>query len=251
MPPKLSLSRKGSVLQSETILKDCFFKAITDNEKLTVIEGAPNFTKIGGFPVACMAQPDINGIYSVLHLMNSQEGKSKICWISFQVEPVVYLQSSPFVVRDSQHPFQCLKEFNFALSANRMYQISKRLKSDIISELLLSEDSTILVHRENENMELLETKLKVQEAEIRTVDEVFKDLSSEFSLEYIHIPIATEDIPNVECFDFLFQAFEKSVHDSSLIFNCQMGRGRSTFGMVASIIFMNRKGVLNLRSENL
>jgi protein-tyrosine phosphatase len=245
--PSISLTRKGSVLQSETILKDCFFKALNESEKLLVVSGAPNFTKVGGLPLACMAQPDFDGISSVISMMSVQESKQKICWISFQVEPVIYLKRFPFVVRDSLHPFRCLKEFNFALSPNRMYQISRRLKSDIISELLQSDESIVVVHKENDKMELLESQMELKESDIKTVDEVFQELSADYSVEYHHIPMATEDIPNTECFDMLFRVFEESAGNSAFIFNCQMGRGRSTFGMVACALFMKHKGILPLK----
>lgn len=239
IPP---LSRRGSVLQEETILKQCYFQPINDSEKLEIISGAPNFTKVGGLKLAAMAQPDEDGIRGVLNV--SIKEASKVCWVCFQVEPVIFLQGKPFIVRDRSHPFRCLEEFNLGLSATRLSQISKRLKSDVIQEALGSEDSVVLVHVETANMELKETKYSVTAKNIYTVDELFTNLSEKYPVHYRHIPLIAEEVPNLQIFDELFDVLSEHITDSIFVFNCQMGRGRSTFGMVAAAIYMMRKGLI-------
>jgi protein-tyrosine phosphatase len=240
------LSRRGSVLQEETILKRTFFLPLKESEKLHVLDGAPNFAKVGGLPLAAMAQPDKFGIENALSLMTAET--DKVCWISFQAEPIIFLNGFPFTVRDRSHPFRSLKEFNLNLPSQRLAQISKRLKKDILLELAHSADSTILAHQELESLKLTPISLHLSEDQVLTADEIFEEIAGVFSLRYRHIPLPADDLPSLSCFDELFDVFDKFAHESAFVFHCQMGRGRSTFGMVAAAIFLRRKGAISLDS---
>eukprot|EP00475_Leptophrys_vorax_P003053 TRINITY_DN11766_c0_g1_i1.p1 TRINITY_DN11766_c0_g1~~TRINITY_DN11766_c0_g1_i1.p1 ORF type:complete len:864 (+),score=197.56 TRINITY_DN11766_c0_g1_i1:351-2594(+) len=186
-----------------------------------------------------MAQPNKIGIENVLNVMAGES--EHVCWISFQAEPIIFLNGFPFTVRDKSHPFRSLKEFNLNLTSQRLAQISKRLKKDVVQELSASADGTVFVHEEIEHTKLSGSSISLAPDQIQTADEIFEEIAGVFRLRYKHIPLPAEDLPGLSCFDELFDVFSKFADDSSFVFSCQMGRGRSTFGLVATTIFLKRK----------
>ena len=58
------------------------------------------------------------------------------------------------------------------------------------------------------------------------------------SVRYHRIPIADEAAPEEKDFDQLISAIRSAPQDAAFVFNCQMGRGRTTTGMVCACIMM-------------
>ena len=52
----------------------------------------------------------------------------KIVWVSLVSEPILYIDSAPFVLRDYFHSFRTLKEFEVGLTSTRLAEIERRLK---------------------------------------------------------------------------------------------------------------------------
>ncbi|PKU75785.1 hypothetical protein MA16_Dca026235 [Dendrobium catenatum] len=78
----------------------------------------------------------------------------------------------------------------------------------------------------------------------RFIAEVYQELQMEgFLVDYERVPITDEKSPKERDFDDLVHRISQVENDTEYIFNCQMGRGRTTTGMViATLVYLNRIG---------
>lgn len=229
-PSPTTLSRTGSLLQTDTILKNSFCVDCRSS-----LPGAPNFRLIKSFPVAALAQPSLTGIQSAL---DSFPDASSVLWLDLQVDPIVFIKGQPFLLRDSKHPFRCLDEFNVALGTEKLILINNRLKQDVLDEI--AEHGRILVHIESEVCELSPSYIEASIDDVETPEALFGSMKN---LHYAHVPIRADLAPTLTAFDRLYEELDTRVLNSALIFHCQMGRGRSTLGQVVSVLlFHHRSG---------
>lgn len=98
--------------------------------------------------------------------------------------------------------------------------------------------------------------------------------NEKYPVEYSRVPVTPESVFEFADFDALINIYEESCNDKVLnlgrnlsrlnsinlkeqpqevcfVFNCQMGRGRSTFGMILLALMMIRDGKANLPLNNL
>ena len=67
-------------------------------DSLEKIEGAPNFRNIPGFPVYGTGQPTEKGFEEIIKKLGKVENE-KVIWINLRREPIVYINGSPYAVR--------------------------------------------------------------------------------------------------------------------------------------------------------
>ena len=67
-------------------------------------------------------------------------------------------------------------------------------------------------------------------------------------MDYMRVPVTDEKAPKEHDFTLLIQRLWTLPEEAALVFNCQMGRGRTTTGMIiASLLHIRRKhGSLDL-----
>ena len=67
-------------------------------------------------------------------------------------------------------------------------------------------------------------------------------------MDYMRVPVTDEKAPKEHDFTLLIQRLWTPPEGAALVFNCQMGRGRTTTGMIiASLLHIRRKhGSLDL-----
>lgn len=62
-----------------------------------------------------------------------------------------------------------------------------------------------------------------------------------YDVEYTRVPVTDEKAPKEKDFALLMRRLWKPPEDAALIFNCQMGRGRTSTGMIiASLLRLRR-----------
>lgn len=142
--------------------------------------GAPNFRSTN-LNIFGAAQPSSAGLATILRVLgcapcdhdtsieNSivdssdnllsipHEGQRKrTIWFSTREEPIVYVNDTPFVLRDLASPFVNIKSYT-GISASRLESVENRLKADILAEAKRNH-GLLLVHDEqginNKNSEL-------------------------------------------------------------------------------------------------
>ena len=203
------------------------------------MDGAPNFRQVEGLPVYGVAVPTVQGVRNVLNVV--QGGKERpVVWHSMREEPLVYVNGQPYVLREVERPFSNLELTG--ITCKRVEQMEARLRQDVLAEAE-QYGGRVLVSRELEDGQVVDVFVPLRS--VQTPREVYSDLVSEgyHSLLYVRIPITDEKAPKGSDCDAIASRCIAADESTALIFNCQMGRGRTTTAMViASLVRQRLRG---------
>eukprot|EP00252_Welwitschia_mirabilis_P018623 TRINITY_DN4136_c0_g2_i1.p1 TRINITY_DN4136_c0_g2~~TRINITY_DN4136_c0_g2_i1.p1 ORF type:complete len:1265 (-),score=281.07 TRINITY_DN4136_c0_g2_i1:516-4310(-) len=242
-PEQVISTRGGSVLGKKTIIKSDHFPGCQNKRLQPHIEGAPNYRQVGSLPVHGVAIPTVDGIHNVLSLIGAtKKGHQKrVLWHNLREEPVVYINGRPFVLREVERPFSNLEYTG--INRVRVEQMEARLKEDILNEAARY-GNKILVTDELPDGQMVDQWEPINESSVQTPLEVYEALKDEgYLVDYERVPITDEKSPKEQDFDLLVHRVLLADVNTEIVFNCQMGRGRTTTGMViATLIYLNRTG---------
>lgn len=206
-----------------------------------LLEGAPNFRQVDGLPVYGVAIPTVRGLRSVLEELGAGTDRRKVLWHNMREEPVIYINGRPYVVREADQPF-CNLEYT-GIDKSRVEDMEARLKQDVLKEAG-KYGKNILVAHENDDMQVIEVWEPVTESDVQTPLEVYAELIADgYDVDYLRVPVTDEQAPKDNDFELLIGRLWNVPEGAALIFNCQMGRGRTTTGMIiASLLYLRRMG---------
>ncbi|CAN6569823.1 unnamed protein product [Malus baccata var. baccata] len=251
-PEQVMKLRGGSVLGKKTILKSDHFPGCQNKRLYPHIDGAPNYRQADSLHVHGVAIPTIDGIQNVLNHIGAQQidGKrAQVLWINLREEPVVYINGRPFVLRDVERPFSNLEYTG--INRARVEQMEARLKEDLLTEAARY-GNKILVTDELPDGQMVDQWEPVSRDSVKTPLEVYEELQEQgYLVDYERVPITDEKSPKELDFDILVHKISQADINAEIIFNCQMGRGRTTTGMViATLIYLNRIGASGIPRTN-
>eukprot|EP00210_Caulerpa_lentillifera_P000523 g506.t1 len=230
-------NRNGQVLLKDTLLKADHFPGCQNTELVPCFEDAPNFRQMPGLPIIGVAIPTVTGLKIILDLLEARE--RNVLWQNMREEPVLYINGNPYVVRDADKPFANLEYTG--IDRVRVEDMERRLKQDVIKE---SEKyaGQVLLSDENDDLQVVQFWEQIDSNSIQTSLDVFHQLQLEgYNVDYLRIPVTDEKAPKEIDFDLLIQRCWSQNRNTSLIFNCQMGRGRTTTGMIiASLLHLRQ-----------
>ncbi|KAJ3194957.1 hypothetical protein HDU67_004541, partial [Dinochytrium kinnereticum] len=239
-----------------TILKADVFPGAQKLSLPDRVEGAPNFRRI---PVQnlldAITPPDElspqteKSVYGIgmptkeaIRLAISRVGAGpggdrRLLWTSLREEPVLYVKGKPYVLRLFQDPMKNLEATG--IERERVESMEMQMKADCIAELA-KYSGRLLLHEEqltNSGFSIVPVWESMTVDEIETPLEVYNSIIAEgYQVDYKRIPITDEQAPIPDVFDQLIDRILDPSHPSPLphdaIFNCQMGRGRTTTGIV-------------------
>ncbi|KAL3652986.1 hypothetical protein CASFOL_002667 [Castilleja foliolosa] len=241
-PGQVIKQRDGSVLGKKTILKSDHFPGCHNKLLLPHVDGAPNYRKASSLPVHGVAIPTIDGIQNVLKHIGADINKerTRVLWINLREEPVIYINCRPFVLRDVEQPFSNLEYTG--INRVRVEQMEDRLKEDVLIEAARY-GNKILVTDELPDGQMVDQWEPVTHDSVKTPLEVYEELTHQYLVDYERVPITDEKSPKEQDFDILVHKISQASVRTEIIFNCQMGRGRTTTGMViATLIYIHRIG---------
>lgn len=247
--------RSGTVLGPNTILKIDHWQDMNRNEAACKIPGAPNFRKIEHFnslhQIYAVAQPTQAALEKILEMVStSLPTPRRIVWINVREEPLLYINGEPYVLRDQYASLRNIKAYT-GIAASRLEQMEIRLKEDVLAESR-AHLGRILLHSEGTDRDLLPIWESVKD--VSTMKDLFA-LNSELSrryphLEYYRVPITAEEAPEPTDFDTLLRILTEeqvhSTHGSVVIFNCQMGLGRSTMGSIIGMEILGNRAAVDI-----
>lgn len=230
LPPEQYLrQRPGGILGAGMVLKSDSVPGLI-HELDVMVYGAPNFRVIPDCPIYGVGQATRSGIRGVLNFFQ----KNRTYWINLREEPVIYVNNRPFVLREHDFPFRNMVDFQ-GIDARRLAQIEDRLKEDILAEAEQF-GGNILVHTEIKNKELRPAWCSVSPDSVMTSAQVYSNLKAEgYDVTYVRVPVTAESSFTPAHFDTIVQTYVEAIKKdpgSRFIFNCQMGIGRSTMGML-------------------
>lgn len=130
------------------------------------------------------------------------------------------------MLRDSERPFESIA---LTARASQLEEIEERLKQDVLREGK-QRNGCVLVHEELPGEKLIASWLAADE--VKTARELFESVKNVegYMVNYHRIPIGILQDEGDVCDRYL--SLIRSVPlDEALVFNCGMGRNRSTFAM--------------------
>jgi len=239
-------SRHGSVLNTDTLLKADHFPGgiLEHNSKNpSLIRGASNFRNIEGTPVHGVCTPSIDGIHSIVHYLQTGFNAKNICWTNLREEPVVYINKHPFVLRSVKQPFRNVSDF-VAVDFKRLEAAEMRLKEDILAEAKRL-GGRVLVHTESSNGTLeLHWERVAEDDDVLTPKEAYGMLAEAgLPVNYARLPMTPEHPPAPSDVDEILKRVKSRHQDAGIhfVFNCQMGRGRTTIAMAVACMELEKR----------
>ncbi|PPQ89323.1 hypothetical protein CVT25_003160 [Psilocybe cyanescens] len=273
------VNRSGSILSASTIIKSDFFSNL---QKMTLperIEGAPNFRRVpmslrptssssgssspleetdfkieeSGKMVCGSGMPTIAGLKRALERVDAGPGGSNmVYWTSLREEPVIYVAGRPHVLRLINRPLENVEATG--VTTTMVEGMEQSFKKDIIRELRKGE-GRILLHDEVEDrpgvFSIIPIWEVVLEDEIMTPREVF-DLVIQhgYRIDYGRVAITDEQAPLPDALAQLLNRVRSGMSQAGdFIFNCQMGRGRTTTGMITACLISSTMNWQNYMNE--
>ncbi|KAG9015211.1 hypothetical protein FRB94_004330 [Tulasnella sp. JGI-2019a] len=252
-------NRSGSILSASTILKSDFFSNLQKMSLPERIEGAANFREVSllldlpeslwapmegvnakGKTVVGTGMPQTEGARRVLaRLGATDQKKRKVYWTSLREEPVIYVAGRPHVLRLVDRPLQNVEATG--ITTDVVESMEKALRRDVQREIQVN-NQKILLHDEVEDgpgrFTITAQWENVEVHDAMTPREVFNMMTEEgYKVDYTRVAITDEQAPLPAALSQLVQRVKLALQDGDVIIqNCQMGRGRTTTGMVVSCL---------------
>ncbi|WFD25147.1 hypothetical protein MNAN1_000111 [Malassezia nana] len=257
-------NRSGTILSASTILKSDFFSGILKAGLPLRIEGMPNLRGVNPLvnlytqqesPHSTLAtaqevwgcgMPTIDGLRIGLKRMGADaSAQGHVVWTNLREEPVLYVNGRPHVLRLAEQPLTNMEATG--VTTDVVERMERALQRDLRQEALQREGRVLLhdeVPNDDGDFTIVPVWETVHEADILTPCEVYERMRQEgFRVDYARVAITDEQAPVPNVFAELEERVEHAIETQSLcVFNCQMGRGRTTSGMIiASLIVTVRE----------
>jgi len=209
------------------------------DETFEKIDGAPNFRQISGFPVFGTGQPTENGMVAIINKAKSGKENEKIFWFTMRQEPLVYVNGQPYAPRDPENPHANL---NIKMTVDEIQILDRHLAKILKKRQAESGNNTIKIHKDEEFAENPMDRIDIEDTitveNIKDLDTVYDYCREQCKVDLVVVRIPSrEDQMPVESMDIIIDALKDEQASTPCIFNCQMGKGRTTLGMmVASLI---------------
>ena len=219
--------RRGVTLRSGMLMKHDLWKRRGGAEAMDGgVRGAANFRQMGSEQIYALAQPTVEGITGVVDAVKEHGRPMFIC---LREEPLIYINSVPYVLRDDSYALRRNLETYQQISASRLELLEDRLRSDVVAELKQF-DGRILVHKERDDGVVVPVWEAVQPENVLTLRSAMSSVKIPF--DYHRVPMTAEREPDAaDALDLVVLA--SRTPDGPLLVNCQLGRGRSTLASVA------------------
>ena len=169
--------------------------------------------------------------------LHADEPSENLLWFNMRKEPVVYVNGNPFAPRN---PEDLHRNLDISYSVEELENLeahyTNKLKEEAAKENTLK---TFKDHSFAENpmdREAVEDVLKVES--IKGLYEIYANLRENGfpNLATFRIPITEERSAGESCFDMMVEALKNEPASTPCVFSDQMGRGRTTSGMVTACL---------------
>ncbi|ESL11393.1 hypothetical protein TRSC58_00858 [Trypanosoma rangeli SC58] len=163
--------------------------------------------------------------------------RGSVVWVNLREEPILYVGDRPFVLRNIDAPYVNVELTGIA--AHKVEEVEIQLMKDVLKEAS-QQGGMFLVSDEGEPGELVGMWEPATRETVKTVREVYNELAEQgIRVTMLRLPVTDEQSPGADDFDGLVPALLPRIaahmdrrETLSFVFNCQMGRGRTTTGMV-------------------
>jgi hypothetical protein len=233
----------GKFIPPHAILKFDHFPGITKKiEGVYQLPGAPNLRSetVDKMMLWGVGQPSYDAFIDIIQRA-SQENitnpNGQLVWINLREEPVVYVNGLPYTLRDINHPFQNLSVPG--MNAIEIEQVEKCLvrilieRQQMMGIVALYDELPV----EGQMIGKLTQKWIIAE-NINTLKQIH--LAVYPDMKYYRIPITDEKAPEIKDIEELLQVFSRYNEQDIFVFNCHVGKGRTSTAMVIADLFFSR-----------
>jgi hypothetical protein len=223
-------------LSNHYVKTDMFDGIHIIDEEFEKIDGAPNFRQISGFPVFGTGQPTEDAMIKIINKAKTGKENEKIFWFTMRQEPLVYVNGSPYAPRDPENPHVNLE---IKMNVEQITTVDIHLARVLKIRQKESGNNTIKIHKDEEfaenPMDRQDYEDTITVKNIKDIDAVYEYCrdTCKVDLVVIRIPVQEDQMP-IESIDAIIDALKDEPASTPCVFNCQMGKGRTTFGMVAA-----------------
>jgi len=220
------------------------------DKKLPAYEGSPNFRQVPGYLVFGTGQPTKDGFSTVLDYILKETGAKDILWTNMRQEPVVYLNGQSFTPRLPDRMNENM-EFPGVSGSDIEWLQDQFVKSikDKVEEgrkdrhVPNEEKGTVRYYRDTyaehpEDRKNIEYTVHLDnDGDLVTLSGLYNQLQDAgFTLSYSRMPIVDEKAPSEGDFDAMLDQLRAAGENTACVFNCQMGKGRTTTGMIVACL---------------
>ena len=225
-------------LSNHCIKPDIFDGIHILDDSIEKIEGAPNYRQIPGFPVFGTGQPTEGAMVEIINRAKMGKENEKIIWFVMRQEPIIYINGNSFAPRDPDNTHVNLQT---KMDSDQIKSVESHLVKVVKRRKNESGNNTVKIKID---LDFAENPMDRGDDEDTLVIEEIKDLDSVYkycrekcnvNLEVIRIPVVEDQMP-VEYMDAIIDALKNESASTPCIFNCQMGKGRTSIGMVAACL---------------
>jgi hypothetical protein len=219
---------------------DFFDNMVAIDEKAEKVEGANNFRKVSGFPIFGSGQTTEDGFLKVLDkvkALHGEEATEKLLWFNMRKEPVVYINGLPFAPRNPEDLHRNLDvSFSSEELDNLEVHYTNILKEQAAKEQTIKTFKDQAFAENPMDREAVEDVVKVES--VKGLHEIHANLRENGfpNLETFRIPVTEERSAGEACFDLMIEALKHEPASTPCVFSDQMGRGRTTSGMVTACL---------------
>jgi len=230
---------------------DFFDNMVALDDKAEKIEGANNFRQVSGFPIFGTGQTTEDGFLKVLDKVKAihpEESTEKLIWFNMRREPVVYINGNPFAPRNPEDLHRNLDiDFSVDELENLEIHYTNILKGLAEKEQTLKSYKDTAFAENPMDRDVVEDTMKVES--LKGLYEIYGNLRENGfpNLTNFRIPVTEERSAGEACFDMLVEALKNEPASTPCIFSDQMGRGRTTSGMVAACLIKELQITSELR----
>jgi len=190
----------------------------------------PHWRRVPGFPVFGVGQPSEDGFAKIAEKVP----KEKTVWFNMRQEPVAYVAGQPVTPRKTINPHDNIEipgkiPDMDALEGKLVEQLESRKCGE----------GNIVIFRDKEDadnpMDREEIKEPCKLDKLKSFTSILSELSGGpmEGMSIIRVPVLEEKALPEECFDIIVKALaEENPAKTQCIFSSQLGKGRTTFGMI-------------------
>jgi len=231
---------------------DFFDNMVVIDDKAEKIEGANNFRQVNGFPVFGTGQTTEEGFLKVLDkvkAVHGDEAGEKLLWFNMRKEPVVYINGNPFAPRNPEDLHRNL-DISFPVEDLNVLEMHY---TNILKGKTAEKDGVLrtmkdVAFAENPmDREAVGEDTKVES--LKGQFEIYNSLKENGfdNLLTFRIPVTEENSAGEDCFDMMVEGLKNEPASTPCIFSDQMGRGRTTTGMIVACLIKEIQITTELR----
>jgi len=189
---------------------------------------------VPGFPIYGVGQPSAAGFSKIAEKI----AKEKTIWFNMRQEPVAYVGGQPVTPRKKVTPHDNIEipgkvPDMDALEGKLVEQLESRKCGEGNIDIFRDKDDA------DNPMDREEVKEPCKLEDLKSFGKLLTDLASGpiEGMSIVRVPVLEEKALPEECFDIIVKALaEENPAKTQCIFSSQLGKGRTTFGMVIAAI---------------